>query len=335
MAARPIVVAVIWVAMALPAACSGEAYNDACIAEDGCGLKSGLVSGCPKEDEARCCPDGGQNCASELMGCRPQGQCDEVAPTTCVTKGDCWGPPDSRCGEAQCIEGKCELEIWASKQIPNQFPGDCKVNVCSPKGDIAVWTDPSDFPDDGKPCTNDICEGDTPRNVALPDKSLCPGEEHGVCIAGACKDCSAILNLYDCPKDRFCQWDECVVAQCHNNEWEPNEPGYNSGGPCHASGHGDFCFVASDCMSGVCAGKCQEPTHTDGVKNGDETGIDCGYPGGPLNSCNDNEGCLSSSACKSFVCYSGLCQAPTCFDATQNGTETAVDCGGECSPCQN
>jgi uncharacterized repeat protein (TIGR03806 family) len=45
---------------------------------------------------------------------------------------------------------------------------------------------------------------------------------------------------------------------------------------------------------------------TDGVRNGTETGIDCG----------------------------GSCPAcPTCTDGVRNGTETGVDCGGSCSAC--
>ena len=48
---------------------------------------------------------------------------------------------------------------------------------------------------------------------------------------------------------------------------------------------------------------------TDGIQNGDETGVDCGGS--------------NCSAC------------PTCTDGIQNGNETGVDCGGNCAPCQN
>jgi len=78
---------------------------------------------------------------------------------------------------------------------------------------------------------------------------------------------------------------------------------------------------------------CQAPTHTDGIKNDDETGVDCGYPAGPTYACADGEGCKDASDCKSAVCYSGICLAPTCKDAVKNGSETRPDCGGECPPC--
>lgn len=51
------------------------------------------------------------------------------------------------------------------------------------------------------------------------------------------------------------------------------------------------------------------PTCSDGVQNGDETGIDCG------GSCDP-------------------CEVATCTDGVQNGDETGIDCGGSCAPCQ-
>lgn len=51
------------------------------------------------------------------------------------------------------------------------------------------------------------------------------------------------------------------------------------------------------------------PTCSDGIQNGNETGIDCGGP--------DCAPCT-----------------PTCTDGIQNGSETGVDCGGpDCAPC--
>jgi hypothetical protein len=58
----------------------------------------------------------------------------------------------------------------------------------------------------------------------------------------------------------------------------------------------------------VCGGG-TTPTCTDGIQNGQETGVDCGGPDCP--------------ACP-----------PTCEDGIQNGNETGVDCGGpDCPPC--
>jgi hypothetical protein len=88
----------------------------------------------------------------------------------------------------------------------------------------------------------------------------------------------------------------------------------------------------ADCQSTVCNGiTCQPPTPFDGKENGDETGVDCGYPGGPP--CDDLAGCHTSADCKSHVCYAGYCNSPSCHDDTMNGWEQGIDCGGTCPPC--
>ncbi len=66
---------------------------------------------------------------------------------------------------------------------------------------------------------------------------------------------------------------------------------------------------ASNVLDGNSGGGGSTPTCNDGIKNGDETGVDCGG---------------SCPACPT---------TPTCNDGIQNGTETGVDCGGNCSPC--
>jgi hypothetical protein len=59
-----------------------------------------------------------------------------------------------------------------------------------------------------------------------------------------------------------------------------------------------------------CVGGSTAPTCTDGIQNGDETGVDCG------------------GSCDPCVV------PPTCDDGIQNGDETGVDCGGSsCAPC--
>ncbi|CAF1457500.1 unnamed protein product [Adineta ricciae] len=96
------------------------------------------------------------------------------------------------------------------------------------------------------------------------------------------------------------------------------------------------------------------PTCTDGVKNGLETGADCGGPAcvAEGKTCDNGLGCSSGTDCTSGLCNSGLCHAPTaaptvtstaaptvtstaaptvaptCTDGVKNGLETSVDCGG-------
>jgi formylglycine-generating enzyme required for sulfatase activity len=76
---------------------------------------------------------------------------------------------------------------------------------------------------------------------------------------------------------------------------------------------------AAGCASEVTA------SHDDGVKNGDETDVDCG---GSAKACADGRACLVDHDCESAACGAGVCQAPTATDGRKNGDETDVDCGG-------
>lgn len=74
------------------------------------------------------------------------------------------------------------------------------------------------------------------------------------------------------------------------------------------------------------------PTCTDGIQNGQETGVDCGGPTCPAcPTCNDG----IQNGLETGIDCGGNCPAcPTCSDGVQNGLETGVDCGGpNCPAC--
>jgi hypothetical protein len=69
---------------------------------------------------------------------------------------------------------------------------------------------------------------------------------------------------------------------------------------------GKKCHTGSDCLDGVCSmGICQVPTCTDGVKNGQETDVDCG--GGTCPPCVAGRRCLVDGDCQSMMCTGGVC----------------------------
>lgn len=74
----------------------------------------------------------------------------------------------------------------------------------------------------------------------------------------------------------------------------------------------------------------RKETCDDGIKNQDETDIDCG---GSCNPCADAMNCLSNSDCVSNYCYNDTCRTPGCFDEIKNQGEEGIDCGGPCKPC--
>ncbi len=73
---------------------------------------------------------------------------------------------------------------------------------------------------------------------------------------------------------------------------------------------------------------------TDGIQNGNETGIDCGGSGcAPCETCTDG---IQNGNETGIDCGGSDCTpCETCTDGIQNGNETGIDCGGsDCAPCE-
>ncbi|HAP60381.1 MAG TPA: hypothetical protein DCR93_13105, partial [Cytophagales bacterium] len=72
------------------------------------------------------------------------------------------------------------------------------------------------------------------------------------------------------------------------------------------------------------------PSCSDGIQNGDETGIDCGGSCTACATCSDGV----QNGDETGVDCGGSCGAcVSCSDGIQNGDETGVDCGGSCGSC--
>ena len=68
----------------------------------------------------------------------------------------------------------------------------------------------------------------------------------------------------------------------------------------------------------------------DGIKNQDETDIDCG--GSKCAKCAEFKGCNVNADCTSAYCHQNIkCMTPTCDDGIKNKDELTVDCGGYCT----
>ncbi len=128
---------------------------------------------------------------------------------------------------------------------------------------------------------------------------------------------------------------ECLASTCSDGVLNQNEGDTDCGGPCAPCDVLKKCHSGSDCASLVCedtgAGlQCQPPSSRDGVRNGTETGTDCGGLGNAP--CATGQGCQVRSDCVSDVCVGGKCIEPVCSDGMKNGTETGTDCGGPSCP---
>ncbi|MEA2749911.1 MAG: hypothetical protein QOI41_4054 [Myxococcales bacterium] len=129
----------------------------------------------------------------------------------------------------------------------------------------------------------------------------------------------------------------------------PNPNGKDMGGECVAGGDcksgacvatkctapekdvGHGCAGPSDCESKVCTAMvCQTAAIDDGVKNGDESDVDCGGASAAAPRCADDKSCNAATDCASGVCdaTTKTCSKPTAADGVKNADETDVDCGG-------
>jgi hypothetical protein len=99
----------------------------------------------------------------------------------------------------------------------------------------------------------------------------------------------------------------------------PADVGAEAGGDATADGRADGGGDASD---GAAEGGAV-PTCTDGIKNSDETGIDCG---GHCGKCAPGQGCLMASDCQFAICKS---------DKTCGACVAATDCAGAETECQH
>src|SRR5512140_3695402 len=73
------------------------------------------------------------------------------------------------------------------------------------------------------------------------------------------------------------------------------------------------------------------PLCNDKIRNGEETGVDCGGTCGP---CAIGASCGKDSDCDDSFCKGGTCTAFPCADGKKDEQETDVDCGGgTCRKC--
>ena len=252
----------------------------------------------------------------------------------CKTTADCPQPGNPRCGEATCEDGLCGLKLVPFSKLSSQVRGDCKNLWCDGAGNLVEIEDAIDTFNDGAQCTVDACEEAGPKNTSLATGAQCPETGVGFCFEGACVTC--INNVQNaCSGGLICVGTYCVPAHCDNNSWDKasGETAFNCGGPCRPCPQGSPCNKPADCLHGVCTnGSCDGPACSDGVRNGNETGIDCGGPPS-CPRCKVGQGCKASSDCFSGVCWAGVCEAPSCNDGVLNGDEKDWDCGGSCAPC--
>ena len=151
------------------------------------------------------------------------------------------------------------------------------------------------------------------------------GTETGVDCGGSCTPCQTACTDNEITiKIKFDNYPE-------ETSWElKNDSGTVVASKVYTSSNADGSIVEEKyCLPNDCY------TFTIKDKYGD--GICCSYGNGSYTVTGPNGiiksgGSFAASEATNF-CFEGN-TAPTCSDGIQNGTETGVDCGGSCAPCQ-
>ncbi len=153
------------------------------------------------------------------------------------------------------------------------------------------------------------------------------------------KKCGAdqgCLSSDDCTSN-ICTNRKCGLPPCNNGIKDTGETDVDCGGGCVSLGNKcnltKGCSAATDCTSGICdttANKCV--SCSDGIKNGTETGTDCGGTTcvAAGKTCAVDASCNVHADCSAGSCDSTLKVCVSCSDGVKNGSETATDCGGGC-----
>ncbi|MBK8254060.1 MAG: hypothetical protein IPK82_15520 [Polyangiaceae bacterium] len=255
----------------------------------------------------------------------------------CTVAADC-GSSDE-CRFFSCDGGMCNESFAAEgTAVLAQAASDCKLNVCDGAGAVISEEDNSDVFDDLNECTSNTCLDGVPTNDPLPSGTSCG--QNGTFYCDGAKNCVECLVNAHCQSGICGGGNICAPASCGDGSKNGSETDVDCGGPvCGKCAVGKVCSAGSDCLDGVCdmnTNTCKAAACNDGVKNAQESDVDCGGPA--CMDCAPGKACAGAADCTSGVCSGNplTCQQPICTDVVKNGNETDVDCGGpQCPDCVN
>jgi hypothetical protein len=195
----------------------------------------------------------------------------------------------------------------------------------------------TDCPGMDKACTVRTCTMGKCGTMNIANGMDATAQTPGDCKKNVCDgqgNSMPVNDDGDIPVDSM----QCTIDKCSSGL--PSNPPEMAGKLC-SEGMGNKvcdgagtcvpCAADADCNGGICKmNQCVAISCGDMMQNGSESDVDCG---GTCSKCGMGLKCNSGADCADGVC-SGMpqatCQAPTCGDMVQNGTETDVDCGSTC-----
>jgi formylglycine-generating enzyme required for sulfatase activity len=224
------------------------------------------------------------------------------------------------------------LRLFAAALVLTGLAVACTTSSGGNDAPASTPTDPGAVPPPPAPPGADPDAG--PKQFPPTSKDgVKDGDETDVDCGGTGAPACATGKGCKLPGD--CQTGVCTGGKCAppgptDGVKNGSETDVDCGGPGAAvprCATGKMCNDGTDCVDKICeAGKCKAPSSSDGVKNGDETDVDCGGTKAPK--CAPPKACKLPGDCLSGVCKANQCVSPSANDGVQNGSETDVDCGG-------
>ena len=241
-------------------------------------------------------------------------------------------------GVGQCVAGQCEIPCMGEGECNDE--NQCTDDACV--GMVCMFVaNNGTIPDDLNPCTNDAC--------AAGQESHAPATNQPCGMNGTCNDMGVCIGCgadSDCPPDDFCSDWTCSNKQCvaaPQNEGMPLPASDQSPGDCKlkvCQGGGVVTNAdASDPFDDGNACTANQCSDTTPVNPPEVALTACPSANNPTGTgkCDGNGvclGCTQTSECGPgpmwHTCDVAVNTCFSCSDMMQNGTETDVDCGGEC-----
>jgi hypothetical protein len=193
-------------------------------------------------------------------------------------------------------------------------------------------------------CKSDVCASTKVCVASSCDDGLKDGTETDVdCGGNACLACvvgKSCVTGNDCASATCDSTTmRCVSPGCSDHAKDGNETDVDCGGNvCAACALGKACVTGTDCTTAFCNASthvCVADHCGDGVKDGNETDIDCG--GACATKCATGKACEAGADCATTFCNEStkLCVANQCLDGASEPNESDVDCGctSSCPRC--
>lgn len=327
--------------------------NATCLTDADC--KTSVCNPAKGTCEPQSCSDGRQNQDETDVDCGGS-QCGATCKTgeVCVGSDDC---ADHRCvssaSGSTCAEARCDDGVQNGLEGGTDC-GEVCPKLCPVNSQCKSDTD----------CAEQVCAASGSATKLCQKPSCTDGKKNGteldvdcgpVCGAGSCAagqhcattaDCNPKTVGIECKATPGSGANTCVPPNCFDKVKGGGETDTDCGGPeCSPCAAGKACESNDDCDpvdSGRCTnidattkiGTCASAACDDGVKNGAESGTDCGgepstkYPA--CKRCPPQFTCTRQSDCDNVRCDAGVCQSPSCSDGLLNGSEPALDCGATC-----